>query len=40
MLIIRDISRGGEPTWPFYATSALSFVYVPLRNVPQNHPLN
>jgi hypothetical protein len=26
MLIIRDIARGGEPAWPFYATSALSFV--------------
>jgi hypothetical protein len=26
MLILRDIARGGEPTWPFYATAALSFV--------------
>ncbi|KAL2142809.1 hypothetical protein VTI28DRAFT_703 [Corynascus sepedonium] len=26
MLIIRDISHGGEPAWPFYAASFLSFV--------------
>ncbi|KAL1838288.1 hypothetical protein VTJ49DRAFT_2828 [Mycothermus thermophilus] len=24
-LILRDLSRGGRPSWPFYATSALSF---------------
>jgi hypothetical protein len=25
MLVLRDVSRG-QPTWPFYATSILSFV--------------
>ncbi|KAK4242201.1 hypothetical protein C8A03DRAFT_40474 [Achaetomium macrosporum] len=26
VLIVRDVSRGGKPKWPFYVTSALSLV--------------